>query len=140
MALDALKGTSYHATGNMVKPEFKANEVFIQEAGTVDINVTDVPATSRNYGSGQNGEMGQRDAGQAVSERQIKSAISRANNKMRNHRTGCEFSYHEETKRVTNMIYDKDKDEVIKEIPPEETLEMLQKMWELAGIMVDEKR
>ncbi len=141
MALDALKGTSYHATtGNMVKPEFKTNEVVIQEAGTVDINVTDVPAASKYYGSGQNGEMGQRDTGQAVTERQIKSAISRANNKMRNHRTGCEFSYHEETKRVSITIFDKDTNEVIKEIPPEETLEMLQKMWELAGIMVDEKR
>ena len=30
--------------------------------------------------------------------------------------------------------------EVIKEFPPEKTLDMIAKVWEMAGIMVDEKR
>ena len=30
--------------------------------------------------------------------------------------------------------------EVIKEIPPEKTLDMIAKAWELAGILIDEKR
>ena len=54
--------------------------------------------------------------------------------------TKCEFSYHEETKRVSIKVIDAETEEVIREIPPEETLEMLSKMWELAGLMVDEKR
>jgi len=29
---------------------------------------------------------------------------------------------------------------VIKEYPPEKTLDMIQKLWEMAGLMVDEKR
>jgi flagellar protein FlaG len=29
---------------------------------------------------------------------------------------------------------------VIKELPPEKTLDMIAKVWELAGLMVDEKR
>jgi flagellar protein FlaG len=37
-------------------------------------------------------------------------------------------------------IIDKDTKEVIKELPPEETLDMIAKVWELAGIFVDEKR
>ncbi len=37
-------------------------------------------------------------------------------------------------------IVDKDTKEVIKEFPPEETLDMIEKVWELAGIMVDERR
>jgi flagellar protein FlaG len=41
---------------------------------------------------------------------------------------------------VTIKVMDKDTEEVIREIPPEETLEMIQKMWELAGLMVDERR
>ena len=36
-------------------------------------------------------------------------------------------------------IVDKDSKDVIKEYPPEETLDMIQKVWEMAGIMVDEK-
>ena len=55
-------------------------------------------------------------------------------------RTKCEFSYHEETKRVSIKVIDEDTKEVIREIPPEETLDMVQRVWELAGILVDERR
>ena len=37
-------------------------------------------------------------------------------------------------------VINDDTDEVIREIPPEKSLKMLQKMWEMAGILVDEKR
>ncbi len=79
------------------------------------------------------------DDGQATPQ-QIKSAISSANRRAHFGHTNAEFSYHEATKRISVKIIDKDTNEVIKEIPPEETLEMISKMWELAGIMVDEKR
>lgn len=69
----------------------------------------------------------------------VKNAIAEVNRKM-NQRTRCEFSYHEETKRVSIKVIDRDTDEVIREIPPEETLDMLSKMWEISGILVDEQR
>ncbi len=50
------------------------------------------------------------------------------------------FGIHDETNRVTIKIVDKDSKKVIKEIPPEKTLDMLAKIWEMAGILVDEKR
>ena len=50
------------------------------------------------------------------------------------------FGIHEETNRVTIKIVDKDTKEVIKELPPEKTLDMIAKAWELAGILVDERR
>ena len=50
------------------------------------------------------------------------------------------FGIHEETNRVTIKIVDKDTKEVIKELPPEKTLDMIAKAWELAGLLVDEKR
>lgn len=68
----------------------------------------------------------------------IESAFSSANSKLS--KTRCEYSYDENTKRVSIKVYDKDSDELIREVPPEESLEMLQRIWELAGIMVDEKR
>lgn len=55
-------------------------------------------------------------------------------------KTRCEFSYHEATKRVSIKVLDDDTGDVIREIPPEKSLEMVEKMWELAGILVDEKR
>ena len=72
--------------------------------------------------------------------RRLKSAVDHANTTMKQTKTRCEFSYHEETKRVSIKVIDQDTKEVVKEIPPEETLEMIAKMWELAGILVDEKR
>ena len=44
------------------------------------------------------------------------------------------------TNRVTIKIVDKKTKEVIKEFPPEKTLDMIAKVWEMAGLMVDEKR
>ncbi len=50
------------------------------------------------------------------------------------------FGIHEATNRITIKIVDKDTREVIKELPPEKTLDMIAKVWEMAGILVDEKR
>lgn len=72
--------------------------------------------------------------------KKIKDAVNHANQTMKHAKTRCEFSYHEETKRVSIKVLDADTEEIIREIPPEETLEMLSKMWELAGLLVDEKR
>jgi flagellar protein FlaG len=60
--------------------------------------------------------------------------------KIVNNNTVAEFSYNEPTKRIAIKIKNKETNEVIKEIPSEKALEMLAKAWELAGIMVDEKR
>lgn len=76
----------------------------------------------------------------SINERKIKDAITGANNKLVQKRTRCEYSYNEDIKRVSIKVYDSETDEVLKEIPAEETLEMLEKIWELAGLLVDEKR
>lgn len=73
-----------------------------------------------------------------ASESSVDDAVRNANRRME--RTRCEYSYHKETNRVSIRVIDKDTDKVIREIPPEKSLDMLQKMWEMAGIMVDEKR
>lgn len=70
----------------------------------------------------------------------LKSAVKRANDTLKVSRTRCEFSYHDETNRVSIKVMDKETNEVIREIPSEEALELVQKMWEMAGILVDEKR
>lgn len=68
----------------------------------------------------------------------IDSAISKANSRLS--KTRCEYSYDEVTRRVSIKVFDKESEELIREVPPEKSLEMLRKMWELAGIVVDEKR
>ncbi len=70
----------------------------------------------------------------------VKSILNETNNKIRPARTRCEFSYHDKVNRVSIKVMDIETNEVIREIPPEETLEMLQKLWEVAGLLVDERR
>lgn len=74
-----------------------------------------------------------------ISEKALKQRISDINRKLNNN-TIAEFGYHDDTNRVTIKIVDKDTKETIKEIPPEKTLDLIAKAWELAGILVDERR
>lgn len=49
------------------------------------------------------------------------------------------FGIHEATNRITIKIVDRDTKEVIKEFPPEETLDLIAKNLELAGVLMDKK-
>lgn len=73
-----------------------------------------------------------------ASPEQIKRAVEQLNKKMSH--SSAVFGIHEETNRVTIKIVDKETREVIKELPPEKTLDMIAKVWEMAGILVDERR
>ena len=68
----------------------------------------------------------------------VRKAVDNLNKNMKN--TSAIFGIHEGTNRVTIKIVDKQTKEVIKELPPEKTLDMIAKSLELAGILVDEKR
>lgn len=74
---------------------------------------------------------------QAANEK-IKKAAEQLNKSMPH--SEAIFGFHEETNRVMIKIIDKDTKEVLKEYPPEKTLDMIAKVWELAGLLVDEKR
>lgn len=69
---------------------------------------------------------------------QIKKAIEKMQKNMPN--SEAVFGIHEGTNRVTIKLVDRKTKEVIKELPPEKTLDMIAKVWEMAGILVDEKR
>ncbi|MDR2899304.1 MAG: flagellar protein FlaG [Clostridiales bacterium] len=55
--------------------------------------------------------------------------------------TNREFNYsvHEATNRIAIKVLDKTTKEVIREIPPEKTLDAVAKMLELVGVIIDEK-
>ncbi|NLC38259.1 MAG: flagellar protein FlaG, partial [Clostridia bacterium] len=53
--------------------------------------------------------------------------------------TRFEFSIHEATHEIMVKVFDRESGELIREIPPEKLLDMVAKLWELAGIMVDER-
>ncbi len=75
-----------------------------------------------------------------ASAKVIDNAIKEANRRIFG--TGSEFRYsvHEGTKQIIVKLINSQTKEVIKEIPPQKTLDIVAKMWELAGILVDKKK
>ena len=63
---------------------------------------------------------------------QIETIISAFNRRLK-------FNVHDETNRIYVQVIDRATAEVIKEIPPSEILDMLAKIYELVGILVDEQ-
>ncbi|WP_366923009.1 flagellar protein FlaG [Metallumcola ferriviriculae] len=74
-----------------------------------------------------------------IKDNEFIAAIETANKSLKSYKTRFEFSIHEATKEIMVKVVNTETDEVIREIPPEKILDMVAKMWELAGIMVDEK-
>ena len=75
-----------------------------------------------------------------ISEKVVIEAIEKANKAIEGARTEFRFSIHEKTHEISVKVLDKDNGEVIREIPPEKVLDLVAKMWEMAGIIVDERR
>ncbi len=65
--------------------------------------------------------------------------IAEMNRKISNRNEEAVFGVHEKTNRIMIKILDKDTKEVVKEFPPEKTLDMIASIWEMAGILVDQK-
>lgn len=113
-----------------------------QQANRYDATTVKVAGTEKqdSRGGGADDSAGSgvtpREQQQAINE-QVKKAVEKLNQSLSH--SEAIFGIHEKTNRVTIKIVDKDSKEVIKEIPPEKTLDMLAKAWELAGILVDTK-
>ncbi len=125
------------------KPVEKSAEEFtegsMQNAAAPVDNVT----LSVNAAQAKDGEAGSQQGNQqeqqpSASAEAVKKAVEEMNKKMMN--SVAQFGIHEETNHLTIKIVDKETRKVIKELPPEKTLDMIAKVWEMAGLLVDEKR
>ena len=75
-----------------------------------------------------------------ISEKVVIDAIEKANKAISGANRRFEISIHEKTKEVMVKVIDSDTNEVVREIPQERILDMVAKMWEMAGLIVDERR
>lgn len=143
MAIEAMNGAISYQTQGYTQTKPLAAEKSTTDGTMQDIQVNVDPKTaavvksqesetegndSENNGSSENRE----------SNEQLKKAISELNKNSQN--TQVQFGVHEGTNRVTIKIVDKDTKKVVREFPAEKTLDMIAKVWELAGLLVDEKR
>lgn len=144
MAIEAMKGAGMSYAGSSsasdVKAESQAKVETASNAAASD-NLMKKTIQIDTKETDKNGKDGNRDDSQAkqtISENsQIKKAVDEINKKA--HNSEAVFGIHDATNRVTIKIVDKDTKKVLKEYPPEKTLDMIAKVWEMAGLLVDKK-
>lgn len=140
MGIEAIKGAAMTYQGSTSTAETREEtRTKVEQTENVGISNNIAKATvaldtkqTSGEGTGSNAQ------DQEKQNAQIKKAVEDINKKAVN--SEAIFGIHEATNRVTIKIVDKDTKKVIKELPPEKTLDMIAKVWEMAGLMVDEKR
>ena len=144
MAIEAIKGAGMSFQGSASSAAARAESAPRVESAS-NVTASDAIAAKTveistkgadTDGGGNNGSAGYEQ--QMPTNEQLKKAVEEINKKANN--ASAVFGVHEETNRITIKIVDKESKEVIKEFPPEKTLDMIAKVWEMAGLMVDEKR
>ena len=144
MAIEAMKGAGMSYAGSSSASDVKAEsqakvETASNTAASDDLMKKTIQIDTKE--TDKNGKDGNRDDSQAqqtISENsQIKKAVDEINKKA--HNSEAVFGIHDATNRVTIKIVDKDTKKVMKEYPPEKTLDMIAKVWEMAGLLVDKK-
>lgn len=131
MAIEAISTPAVAYQGGTPAPEITSVAPAAAPA-TVQTNTNNYPNNDSVSISGEE------TAGTVPSNDTIKKAVEEINKKANN--SEAIFGVHDATNRITIKIVDKESKEVIKEFPPEKTLDMIAKVWEVAGILVDEKR
>lgn len=151
MAIEAIKGAGMVYQGSTSTAQIKEQAQGRTEVSSEDNQVVsdsiarNIQAMNTKETSGESagdaGAQGQAQAGQLdKGNAQLKKAVDDINKSALADQSEAVFGIHEKTNRVTIKIVDKKTKEVIKEFPPEKTLDMIAKVWEMAGLMVDEKR
>lgn len=140
MGIEAIKGAGMTYQGSSSTAEMKEENVpKVEKAENLTVSETLAKDTSDlNTKQTPGEENNTQQQSQQQKNAQLKKVVEDINKKAVN--SEAIFGIHEATNRVTIKIIDKDTKKVIKELPPEKTLDMIAKVWELAGLMVDEKR
>jgi flagellar protein FlaG len=75
-----------------------------------------------------------------ISEKVVLEAIERANKAISIANRRLEYAIHDKTKDIIVKVINTETEEIIREIPPEKMLDMVACIWEMIGIIVDERR
>ncbi len=75
-----------------------------------------------------------------INDEMLDNAIEQANKSLGAYNKYIVRSVHEKTHTIMYVLKDTVTNEVIREFPPRKIQDMIAKMWELAGLLVDERR
>lgn len=125
--------------------EFNGNISYTAKSGRetkFDIDVAITGRAKKGYVGQTDNQGNENGIADSEDENRIKSAIDQANERIKqsNGYRRLAFSYNKETKKISIKVYDEITRELIKEIPPDKNKSILERIHDLAGIVVDEKR
>lgn len=153
MAIDGIGGVgALNVSSNAKAVRQPEREVQVADVGvaTNQVKVERLSPVTAKGGSGNQGQSAKEQdragvqSDKEISTEKVKAAVDDLNKQVKQastiKHTQLSFKYHDDTNRISITVKDSDTDEVIREIPPEKALDMLAKAWELAGLMVDERR
>ena len=73
-------------------------------------------------------------------ERTLQLAVDSLNKAVQVENKGLQFSVHEESKRILVKVIDRNNDdEVVREVPPEEIIDMIFELQRMIGVLLDKK-
>ncbi|QHW32599.1 flagellar protein FlaG [Paenibacillus rhizovicinus] len=75
----------------------------------------------------------------SVADTQLVKALDRAVKALQGPETAVELKVHEKLHAVSIKVFNKETGDLIREIPPEKTLDLVTNMMELAGLLVDKR-
>ena len=81
----------------------------------------------------------EKDIQKVMTDEMMDKSVDQANKALKQHHRRIDRSVHEVTKTVMYKMINTDTDEIIREFPPQKIQDMIAKMWELAGLFVDEE-
>ena len=125
------------STVRPVTPADADNTVRVETTDGERTRAQDNASANSTVNSYQNKDTRTLEEKQSAENEKIKKAIEKMNVQLPN--SELKFGIHEKTDRVTIKLVDKETKEVVKEFPPEKTLDMIAKCMEIAGVLVDEK-
>jgi len=71
-------------------------------------------------------------------EDEVRESVKDVNEIVDKVKEGLSFQIHEDTEKIMVKVVDLNTDEVIKELPPEEMLDLQARIHEMVGILIDE--
>jgi len=74
-----------------------------------------------------------------IKEKEIDKAIDKLNKFLEDKKTHAEYSVHDKLNDIMIKIVDDKTGDVIQELPPKKVLDMVARMCELVGLIVDDK-
>jgi flagellar protein FlaG len=86
------------------------------------------------------GDENKNTANNKITEKELKNAVDKLNKFLEDNKTHAEYEYHDTFKHdLMIRIVDNESGKVIQEVPPRKILDMVSKMLEIVGVLIDKK-